>query len=157
MFGIDAPEFLVIAIVAIMVIGPKDMPRALRTLGRWVGKVRKVSGHFRAGFDAMVREAELEEMEQKWKAQNEKIMRDHPEGAPAQMEPTGAYPSAHPPARAAAMKEMDARDEAAIIAKKQAAAQASAAPSAVPGVSAESALAASPADQASPPAGRIEP
>ena len=75
-------------------IGPKDLPLALRTAGRWIGKIRKVSGHFRAGLDAMVREAEMEEMEKKWREQNEKIMREHPEGGPPGTEQTGAYPAA---------------------------------------------------------------
>ncbi|MEQ8412737.1 MAG: Sec-independent protein translocase protein TatB [Erythrobacter sp.] len=75
MFDIGAAELLVIIIVAVLVIGPKDMPRAMRTAGRWIGKVRRVSAHFRTGIDAMVREAELEDMEKKWKAQNEEIMR----------------------------------------------------------------------------------
>lgn len=74
MFDLGAAELLVIAIVAVLVIGPKDMPLALRTAGRWIGKVRRVSGHFRAGLDTMIREAELEEIESKWKAQNEAIM-----------------------------------------------------------------------------------
>ena len=74
MFDIGASELLVIAIVAILVIGPKDMPMALRTAGRWIGKIRRVSSHFRSGIDAMIREAELEDMEKKWKAQNEAIM-----------------------------------------------------------------------------------
>ncbi|MBV7264896.1 Sec-independent protein translocase protein TatB [Erythrobacter ani] len=75
MFDIGAAELLVIVIVAILVIGPKEMPRAMRTAGRWIGQVRKVSAHFRTGIDAMVREAELEDMEKKWKAQNEEIMK----------------------------------------------------------------------------------
>ncbi len=75
MFDIGAAELLVIIIVAVLVIGPKDMPMAMRTAGRWIGKVRRVSSHFRTGIDAMVREAELEDMEKKWKAQNEEIMR----------------------------------------------------------------------------------
>ena len=75
MFDIGFPELLVIVIVAVLVIGPKDMPAAMRTAGRWIGKVRKVSSHFRTGIDAMVREAELEDMEKKWKAQNEAIMK----------------------------------------------------------------------------------
>src|SRR3546814_241030 len=74
MFDIGASELLVIVIVAILVIGPKDMPRALRTAGRWIGKIRRASSHFRTGIDAMIREAELEEMEKKWKAQNAEIM-----------------------------------------------------------------------------------
>ena len=79
MFDIGASELLMIVIVAVVVIGPKDMPMALRTAGRWIGKIRKVSGHFRAGVDAMVREAELEEMEKKWREQNEAIMRAAPQ------------------------------------------------------------------------------
>ncbi|MEO0688881.1 MAG: Sec-independent protein translocase protein TatB [Pseudomonadota bacterium] len=75
MFDIGALELLVIVIVAVLVIGPKDMPLAMRTAGRWIGKVRKVSSHFRTGIDAMVREAELEDMEKKWKERNEEIMR----------------------------------------------------------------------------------
>lgn len=94
MFDIGASELLIIVIVAVLVIGPKDMPLALRTAGRWIGKMRKISGHFRTGLDAMIREAEMEEMEKKWKAQNEKIMREHPEGVSAEMEPTGALPAA---------------------------------------------------------------
>ena len=79
MFDIGASELLMIVIVAVVVIGPKDMPLAMRTAGRWIGKMRKVSGHFRAGIDAMVREAELEDMERKWREQNEAIMKSAPQ------------------------------------------------------------------------------
>lgn len=75
MFDIGAAELLVIVIVAVIVIGPKDLPLAMRVAGRWIGKVRRVSAHFRSGIDSMVREAELADMEKKWKAQNEEIMR----------------------------------------------------------------------------------
>lgn len=103
MFDIGPTELLLIVVVAVIVIGPKDLPLALRTAGRWIGKMRKLSGHFRAGLDAMIREAEMEELERKWKEQNEKIMREHPADAPPEMEPTGAYPSSTPaPAPASA-------------------------------------------------------
>ncbi|KWV90386.1 Sec-independent protein translocase protein TatB [Erythrobacter sp. YT30] len=75
MFDLGAAEILVIIIVAVLVIGPKDMPLAMRTVGRWIGQIRRVSAHFRTGIDAMVREAELDDMEKKWKAQNEEIMK----------------------------------------------------------------------------------
>jgi sec-independent protein translocase protein TatB len=94
MFDIGPTELLLIVIVAVIVIGPKDLPLALRTAGKWIGKVRKVSGHFRSGLDAMIREAEMEEMEKKWREQNEKIMREHPGGGPPGTEQTGAYPAA---------------------------------------------------------------
>lgn len=74
MFDIGASEFLLIVVVAIVAIGPKDMPRALRTAGQWIGKIRRISGHFRSGIETMIREAELEEMEKKWREQNAAIM-----------------------------------------------------------------------------------
>lgn len=108
MFDIGASELLLIVVVAVIVIGPKDLPLALRTAGRWIGKMRRISGHFRTGLETMIREAELEDLEKKWADQNAKIMREHPAGAPVEMEPTGAYPAPPPlstsaePTRAAA-------------------------------------------------------
>ncbi len=90
MFDIGASELLVIVIVAVLVIGPKDLPLALRTAGRWIGKVRRVSAQFRTGFDAMVREAEMEDMEKKWKEQNARIMAEHPDDASADGAQSGA-------------------------------------------------------------------
>ena len=78
MFDIAPSEMLLVAIVAILVIGPKDLPLALRTAGRWMGKVRRVSNHFRSGVETMIREAEMEEMERKWREQNAAIMAAHP-------------------------------------------------------------------------------
>jgi len=78
MFNIDSSEFLLVALVALVVIGPKDLPKAMRVTGYWVGRARGVARQFRAGFDNMVREAELEEMEKRWAAENERIMREHP-------------------------------------------------------------------------------
>jgi sec-independent protein translocase protein TatB len=92
MFDVGASELLLIAVVAIVVIGPKDLPLALRTAGRWIGKIRRVSGHFRAGVETMIREAELEEMERKWREQNEAVMRDHPPAASAEAALIGQDP-----------------------------------------------------------------
>ena len=50
-----------------------------------------------AEIEAMVREAEMQELEEKWKAQNERIMREHPDGGPPGTEQTGAYPAAPVP------------------------------------------------------------
>ncbi|MCB2047804.1 MAG: twin-arginine translocase subunit TatB [Novosphingobium sp.] len=90
MFDIGASELLLIVIVAAVVIGPKDLPLALRTAGRWMAKVRRVSGHFRAGVDAMIREAELEELEREWKVRNEEIMKAHPDAGEMPPGSTGA-------------------------------------------------------------------
>ena len=78
MFDIGASELLLTVIVAIVVIGPKDLPKALRMAGRWMGKMRRISGHFRSGIEEMIRQAELEDMEKKWREQNAAIMEAHP-------------------------------------------------------------------------------
>lgn len=74
---------MLVVLVALLVIGPKDLPRVLRVVGKWVGKARGVAAHFRSGFDEMVRQSELEELEKKWKTENERIMREHPADPPA--------------------------------------------------------------------------
>jgi sec-independent protein translocase protein TatB len=87
MFDIAPTELLLVAVVALVVIGPKDLPRAMRFVGQWVGKARGVARHFRSGIDEMIRQSELEDMEKKWAAENERIMREHP-AQPSSYEPT---------------------------------------------------------------------
>ncbi len=58
MFDIGWTELLVIACVAIIVVGPKDLPRMLRTLGQTMGKMRKLSREFQSTFNDALREAE---------------------------------------------------------------------------------------------------
>lgn len=79
MFDVAPTELLLVAVVALVVIGPKDLPKAMRFVGKWVGKARGVARQFRSGFDQMVRESELAEMEKQWKAENERIMREFPQ------------------------------------------------------------------------------
>ena len=83
MFDVAPTELMLVAIVALIVIGPKDLPKAMRFVGYWVGRARGVARQFRSGFDEMVREAELAELEKKWKEENERIMREHPLPTPA--------------------------------------------------------------------------
>jgi sec-independent protein translocase protein TatB len=78
MFDVAPSELLLVAVVALLVIGPKDLPGVLRTVGQWVGKARGVARQFRSGFDDMVREAELAELEKKWADENARIMAEHP-------------------------------------------------------------------------------
>ena len=92
MFDIGSSELLLTAIVAIIVIGPKDLPRALYKLGKIVGQARGMARHFRTGIDAMVREVELEELEKKWAAENERIMKQFPSD-----EDTAGQPKVLPP------------------------------------------------------------
>ena len=81
MFGVDSTEFLIVAVLALIFIGPKDLPKVMRTVGYWVGRIRGMARHFTSGLENMMREAELEEMEKKWREENERIMRLHPANA----------------------------------------------------------------------------
>ncbi|TPG13127.1 Sec-independent protein translocase protein TatB [Sphingomonas oligophenolica] len=96
MFDIAPTELLLVAFVALVVIGPKDLPKAMRLVGYWVGKARGVARQFRSGFDSMVREAELEEMEKKWASENERIMREHPTDDPVAPDSMAVEPGAEP-------------------------------------------------------------
>lgn len=95
MFGIDSSELAVVVILALIFIGPKDLPKVMRTVGYWVGRVRGMARHFTAGIESMVREAELEEMEKRWREENERIMSLHPPGA---HHDNAGQPSEAPPA-----------------------------------------------------------
>ena len=61
MLDIGWSEMAVIALVALVVIGPKDLPKAMKTVAFWVRKARKLASEFHSGIDQLVREAELEE------------------------------------------------------------------------------------------------
>ena len=76
MFDVAPTELLLVVVVALVVIGPKDLPKAMRFVGKWMGKARGMARHFRAGLDTMMREAELEELEKQWREQNDAIMRE---------------------------------------------------------------------------------
>ena len=61
-FGLGMSEIMIIAIVALIVVGPKDLPRLLRTIGRYVTQLRSMAGEFHRHLDAAVREAGLEDV-----------------------------------------------------------------------------------------------
>ncbi len=82
MFDVAPTEFLLVAVIALLVIGPKDLPRVMRSVGQWVAKARGVARQFRSGFDEMIRESELAEMEKKWREENDRIMSEFPADAP---------------------------------------------------------------------------
>ncbi|CAN5717967.1 hypothetical protein BH11PSE6_BH11PSE6_23280 [soil metagenome] len=94
MFDIAPTELLLVGMVALLVIGPKDLPKAMRFVGYWVSRARGVARQFRSGFDSMMREAELQEMEKKWAEENERIMREHPP-TPQQMLPMAPLVEPH--------------------------------------------------------------
>lgn len=61
MFDIGWSEMAVIALIALIVIGPKDLPRTMKTIAHWMRKARSLTREFQSGIDDMVREAELED------------------------------------------------------------------------------------------------
>jgi sec-independent protein translocase protein TatB len=62
MFDIGWTELVVIAVVAIVVIGPKDLPRAMRTVGQFTGKLKRMAREFQGQFNEALREAELDDV-----------------------------------------------------------------------------------------------
>ena len=104
MFGVDSTELAIVAILALVFIGPKDLPKVMRTVGYWVGRARGMARHFTAGVENIMREAELEELERKWREDNERIMRLHPPethypepGQPDEMPPVAGPEVTEPP------------------------------------------------------------
>ncbi len=57
-------ELLLIGVVALIVVGPKDLPKLMRAAGQFVAKARRMAGEFAAAFDQMARETEMEELRQ---------------------------------------------------------------------------------------------
>ena len=62
MLDIGWSEMLMIAVVAIVVIGPKDLPRTLRTIGQWIGKARTVTRDLQNSVNDMIADSEIEEL-----------------------------------------------------------------------------------------------
>tara|TARA_S200000501_G_scaffold354545_1_gene375344 strand:+ start:345 stop:776 length:432 start_codon:yes stop_codon:yes gene_type:complete len=73
MFDIGWQELLILAVLSIIVIGPKDLPGAVRTMTRWVRKARGMARELHNGLDDMVREAEINDI----KDEANSIMGDH--------------------------------------------------------------------------------
>ena len=62
MFDIGWSEFVLIAVVALIAIGPKELPGVLRTVGQWMGKARKMAAEFQRQFQEAMREAEMADL-----------------------------------------------------------------------------------------------
>ena len=71
LFDLGMSELLLIGVVALVFIGPKDLPKALRVAGFWVRKARTLSREFQSSVEQMIREAELDEMRQELKKATE--------------------------------------------------------------------------------------
>src|SRR5450631_2265309 len=66
MFDITSGKLLILAIVALIVVGPKDLPLLLRTVGKYLGIVRRHAAEFRAQLDEVMREAELQDIKKEF-------------------------------------------------------------------------------------------
>ena len=71
MFDIAWGEFLVIAVVALIVIGPKELPAVLRTIGQWTVKIRRMAAEFQGQFQEALREAEMADLRKEVDSLNE--------------------------------------------------------------------------------------
>jgi sec-independent protein translocase protein TatB len=76
MFDLSWSEIMVIAVAAIIFIGPKELPTFLRLIGRWTAKARAMAREFQGHVDDMVREAELDEVRQQVEKAGSEISRD---------------------------------------------------------------------------------
>lgn len=68
MFDIGWTELAIIALIALLVIGPKDLPQAMRTIARWVKRIRGMAREFQSSVDDMIREAELDGIKEEFGA-----------------------------------------------------------------------------------------
>jgi len=64
MFDLSWSHILIVLIVALVVVGPKDLPKLMRMVGGWVAKAKAMAGEFRKSFDEMARQSELDELRQ---------------------------------------------------------------------------------------------
>ncbi|MCE1236556.1 MAG: Sec-independent protein translocase protein TatB [Hyphomicrobiales bacterium] len=62
MFGLDFSEILIIGVVALIVVGPKELPQLMRTVGQWAGKARRMAAEFQGQMNEAIREAELDDV-----------------------------------------------------------------------------------------------
>lgn len=62
MFDIAWSELLILMVVALVVVGPKDLPKLMRTLGQWMAKARDMARQFQGAVDQMMRESELDQL-----------------------------------------------------------------------------------------------
>jgi sec-independent protein translocase protein TatB len=62
MFDVGWPELFVIAVIALVVIGPKELPRVMRQIGKYFGKAKRMTGEFKRHWDDIMRESELDDM-----------------------------------------------------------------------------------------------
>ena len=106
MFDFDAGKMMLFGIVALAVIPPKDLPRVLRTVGKYVGQVRRMASDFQGQFMDAIKESELDSVKKEIQSINDaaridtsfdpsSLMRDNIQKAAAQLPAETAAPSAY--------------------------------------------------------------
>jgi sec-independent protein translocase protein TatB len=105
MFDIGWSELLVIGVVAIIVVGPKELPRLMRTFGHYLGKVRHMAADFQRQFEEAVRDSEIDEVRKAMQDFHAEVSDVTPRGTvdkplmmPTPAEPAPAAAEAAPPA-----------------------------------------------------------
>ena len=83
MFDITSSKLLILAIVALIVVGPKDLPILLRTVGKYLGIIRRHAAEFRAQFDEAMREAELDGLKKEFENVGREVRATMDEGSRA--------------------------------------------------------------------------
>jgi sec-independent protein translocase protein TatB len=73
MFDITSSKLLILAVVALIVVGPKDLPILLRTVGKYLGIIRRHAAEFRGQFDEAMREAELDGLKEEFDAVSREV------------------------------------------------------------------------------------
>jgi sec-independent protein translocase protein TatB len=66
--GLGFSEIIVLGVIALLVVGPKDLPLMMRKIGRWLAQLRGMAQEFRSGFDELARQAELDELKREVEA-----------------------------------------------------------------------------------------
>ena len=94
MVDLSWSHILIVLIVALVVVGPKDLPRLMRMTGRWVAKARAMADQFRKSFDDMARQSELDELRAELDAlRHERPLADVDRALQAPVLPAGESPA----------------------------------------------------------------
>ena len=83
MFDITSSKLLILAVVALIVVGPKDLPILLRTVGKYLGIIRRHAAEFRGQFDEAMREAELDGLKKEFENVSREVRATMDEGSRA--------------------------------------------------------------------------
>jgi sec-independent protein translocase protein TatB len=83
MFDITSSKLLILAVVALIVVGPKDLPILLRTVGKYLGMIRRQAAEFRHQFDEAMRESELDQLKKEFENVSREVRATMDEGSRA--------------------------------------------------------------------------